>query len=275
VAGLADVYGQVQGARGAVERIGSVFGEEVETGGAAVLARVRGEIALHGVSFAFPGRRAALDGVSLRIEAGEHVALVGPNGAGKSTLVQLLLRLHEPQSGTISIDGIDVRTVSLASLRTQVGIVPQQVMLFNTSIQENIACGRCGSDEAAIEAAARAAGAHDFIVRLPQGYGTVVGDGGVRLSGGQQQRLALARALLKDPPILILDEATSMFDAEGEAEFLRLAGSALRGRTVIYITHRATSLRGVDRTLQMREGRVLPAVVSAGQRPHRPVATGG
>lgn len=274
VAGLADVYGQTQGVRGAVQRIGSVFGEAVDTGGTAAMPRVRGEIELREVSFAFPGRRAALDRVSLRIEAGEHVALVGPNGSGKSTLAQLLLRLHEPQSGKIAIDGIDVRTVSLASLRAQVGIVPQQVMLFNASIRENIACGRSGCAEREIEAAARAACAHDFIVQLPQGYATVVGDAGVRLSGGQQQRLALARALLKDPAILMLDEATSMFDPEGEAEFLRIASRALAGRTVIFITHRASSLRDVERTIQMRDGRVMAAAVAPGPRRRLPAANG-
>jgi len=209
------------------------------------------------VTFGYEGRTRALDNVDLRIPAGEWVAIVGPNGAGKSTVAHLLMRLHDPASGSITIDGTDIATVSLASLRGQIGVVPQHVMLFNATVRDNIAYGRLDPDPAAIEAAARAARAHDFIVALPQGYETVVGDRGVRLSGGQQQRLALARALLKDPPILILDEATAMFDPEGEAEFLAACGDTLRARTVIFITHRPASLGVVDRIVHMRDGRVV------------------
>ena len=179
------------------------------------------------MSFGYPGRPPALRHVDLAIAAGETIAIVGPNGAGKSTLAHLLMRLHEPAAGRITIDGIDIATVSLDSLRRQIGVVPQHVLLFNATVRDNIAYGRPEPTLEQIEAAARAARAHDFIVELPQGYDTPIGDRGVRLSGGQQQRVALARALLKDPPILILDEATAMFDPQGEIEFLEAARDAL------------------------------------------------
>ncbi len=259
VAGLADVYGGTQGARGALARLQAAMDEPPEPAAHAgsALPAVKGDIAFEGVRFSYPGRPPALDGVSLRIAAGETVAIVGPNGAGKSTLAHLLMRLHEPSAGRIAIDGIDIAGVSLASLRAQVGVVPQHVLLFNASVRDNIAYGRADPDEAAILAAAQAARAHDFIAALPQGYDTPVGDRGVRLSGGQQQRLALARALLKDPAILILDEATAMFDPQGEAEFLAACHDTLRRRTVLLITHRPASLAAADRVLRMEAGRLV------------------
>jgi subfamily B ATP-binding cassette protein MsbA len=177
------------------------------------------------------------------------------------------MRLHERTAGTIAIDGIDIATVSLDSLRRQIGVVPQHVLLFNASVRDNIAYGRPEPTPAAIEAAARLARAHDFIVELPQGYDTLIGDRGVRLSGGQQQRLALARALLKDPPILILDEATAMFDPQGEVEFLEGARDALKGRTVLLITHRPASLAVADRIVRMEGGRI--AALGGGQESRR------
>jgi subfamily B ATP-binding cassette protein MsbA len=221
------------------------------------LAAVKGEIEFRAVGFAYGGRPPALAGVDLRIAAGETVAVVGPNGAGKSTLAHLLMRLHEPSSGRILIDGIDIAGVSLASLRSQIGVVPQHVLLFNATVRDNIAYGRPEPSQTEIEAAARAARAHDFIAALPQGYDTLIGDRGVRLSGGQQQRIALARALLKDPPILILDEATAMFDPQGEAEFLAACQDTLRRRTVLLITHRPASLAAADRVVHMEGGRIV------------------
>ncbi|WP_167378878.1 ABC transporter ATP-binding protein, partial [Mesorhizobium prunaredense] len=190
----------------------------------------------------------------LSIAAGETIAIIGPNGAGKSTVAHLLMRLHEPSKGSIFIDGVDIATVSLHSLRSQIGVVPQHVLLFNASVRDNIAYGRPEPTQDEIEAAARSARAHDFIIQLPQGYQTPIGDRGVRLSGGQQQRLALARALLKDPPILILDEATAMFDPEGEREFLQGCVDVLRQRTVLLITHRPASLALADRVFKLDDG---------------------
>ena len=266
VAGLADVYGQTQAARGALGRLERAMAEPGEANARAgeTLPTVRGAIEWRDVVFGYEHGAPVLDAVSLRIAAGEWVAIVGPNGAGKSTLAHLLVRLHEPRSGSVTIDGVDIARLSLASLRGHIGVVPQHVMLFNATVRENIAYGRLDADRGAIERAARDAGAHDFIAHLPSGYETVVGDRGVRLSGGQQQRLALARALLKDPAILILDEATAMFDPAGEDDFLRSFGTAFARRTVIFITHRPASLRVVDRIVHMKRGRVERIEASGG-----------
>lgn len=257
VSQLARVYGNTQSARGTAQRMLAALGAvpEVDTGSRG-FAGVRGEIAFEGVDFAYPGRPTLLQGFDLSIAAGETVAITGPNGAGKSTLVHLLLRLLEPDAGRVRIDGVDLRDYRLAALREGVGMVAQQVMLFNASIADNIAYGRSDATPAQIEAAARAARAHDFVAALPQGYRTVVGDQGVRLSGGQKQRIALARALLKDPPILVLDEATAMFDPEGEAEFIAECHEVLKQRTVILITHRPASLALADRILRLDAGRL-------------------
>jgi ABC-type multidrug transport system fused ATPase/permease subunit len=264
VSQLARVYGNTQSARGTAQRMLAALGAvpEVDTGTRG-FEGVRGEIVFEGVDFAYPGRPPLLQRFDLRIAAGETVALTGPNGAGKSTLVHLLLRLLEPQAGRIAIDGVDVRDIRLVSLRQGVGLVAQQVMLFNASIHDNIAYGRADATPAQVEAAARAARAHDFVAALPQGYATVVGDQGVRLSGGQKQRIALARALLKDPPILVLDEATAMFDPQGEAEFIAECHDVLKQRTVILITHRPASLALADRILRLDAGALTDPKFSA------------
>lgn len=256
VGALADVYGQSRQVRGALQRLGEVLLEAPEQapGGAATLPRVAGEIAFQGLRFAYPGRGPVLQGLDLRIAAGETVALTGANGAGKSTLVHLLMRLIDPTQGTVRIDGHDIAGVSLDSLRRQIGVVPQHVLLFSGTVADNIAYGLPGATAGAVEAAARKAQAHDFIECLPQGYQTLVGDQGVKLSGGQRQRLALARALLKDPPILVLDEATAMFDPEAERSFVTDCHDALARRTVILITHRPASLALADRVLCMDGG---------------------
>jgi ATP-binding cassette, subfamily B, bacterial len=266
VAGLADVYGQTQTVRGSLTRLLRALDEPTEAAAHAgvTMPPVKGAIAFEGLSFSYPGRPPALQRVDLHIAAGETVAIIGPNGAGKSTLAHLLMRLHHPSAGRILIDGIDIASVSLHSLRSQIGVVPQNVLLFNNSVRDNIAYGRPEPTQKDIEAAARAARAHDFIVALPQGYDTLIGDRGVRLSGGQQQRLALARALLKDPPILILDEATAMFDPQGEIEFIEAARESLRGRTVLLITHRPESLAVADRIVKMEDGHLADAPAGPG-----------
>jgi ABC-type multidrug transport system fused ATPase/permease subunit len=259
VSALADVYGQVQSARGAAGRLAQVFAQAPEPdGGRGVLEHVRGELRFDAVTFAYPGRAPALSGLDLHVAAGETVAITGANGAGKSTLAHLLLRFADPQAGRILLDGTDVRELRLADLRGHVGLVAQHVLLFNATVADNIGYGRSGATRDEIERAARAARAHDFVAALPQGYDTVVGDQGVRLSGGQKQRIALARALLKDPPILVLDEATAMFDPEGEAEYIAECHAVLHARTVLLVTHRPASLALADRIVRIEGGRLLP-----------------
>ncbi len=266
---LADVYGQTKLAQGATDRVLELLDEPPEPLGnlGRTLSEVRSSIEFAGVGFSYPGREPTLRGVDLKIRAGEKIALTGPNGAGKSTLAHLLMRFHIPQRGRILIDGVDVSTVSLRSLRSLIGLVPQNILLFNGTIADNISYSRLDAPFEAIREAAVAARADSFIATLPDGYQTVVGDRGIRLSGGQKQRLALARALLRKPAILILDEATAMFDPAAEEEFLEVGGPFLSGRTVILITHRPAALRLADRVFCVNAGRVEEAA-----RPVPPVA---
>lgn len=251
--GLASVYGTVQVTRGAAGRIIDFLGQqpEPEDHGKRDLKITRGDIHFRNVGFHYDNGNAVLEHFDLTVNGGECVAVTGPNGAGKSTLALLLLRLADPTSGAIDIDGADLRTVTLASLRRQIGLVAQHTLLANASIADNIAYGRPGASFEDIERAARLAQAHTFISGLPEGYETVIGEQGLRLSGGQRQRIALARALLLDPPILVLDEATSMFDPQGEADFIEAFRRGKQHRTVLLITHRPASLALADRVVEL------------------------
>jgi ATP-binding cassette subfamily B protein/subfamily B ATP-binding cassette protein MsbA len=266
VGSLAGIYGSYQIARGTLLKLEELLNVAPEAGYAAsgTLDRARGAIAWHGVDFAYPGREAVLRGFSLAIAPGEIVALTGANGVGKSTLVNLLLRFYEPSGGRITLDGIDIAALDVRALRRQFGFVPQRALLLDGTILENICFGAEDTPCADVERAARAAQAWDFIMALPDGLATRIGDDGVRLSGGQRQRIALARALLRDPPVYIFDEATSMYDLEGEAAFVEQCIRSLDGRTVIIITHRPASLALADRIIEITpEGWTLSGPVTA------------
>lgn len=209
--------------------------------------------------FSYPSRPAdrALDGVSFSIEPGQTVAIVGPSGAGKSTSLQLLMRFYDPASGRITIDGTDIADASPQALRGQIGLVPQETMLFGASARENIRFGRPGADDDAVHAAAKAAAADEFLDRLPEGYDTFLGERGLRLSGGQRQRIAIARAILKDAPVLLLDEATSSLDAESERLVQEALDRLMRNRTTLVIAHRLATVKQADRIIVMDAGSVV------------------
>ena len=258
---LADLWSDFARARGASERVFELLDREplVDAGGGEILDEVTGLVEFDGVGFAYPVRPEVevLDDVSLRLEPGRVVALVGPSGAGKSTVAAILLRLYDPKVGVIRLDGCDLRSLDARWLRTQIGTVAQEPVLFSTSVAANIRYGRPEASDAQVEAAARAANAHDFISELPEGYATEVGERGVRLSGGQKQRVAIARALLKDPPILILDEATSSLDAESESLVQDALERLMARRTSLVIAHRLSTVRSADRVVVLDGGRVI------------------
>jgi len=224
---------------------------------AATLAAPRGEVEFNNVSFAYPGGPNILSNVAFVAKPGTAVALVGQTGAGKSTAMNLLQRLWDPVDGAITVDGENLRDVSLESLRSSIGVVFQESMLFNRPIRENLKIGRPDASDEEIERACRLADAHEFIIRQPRGYDTVVGERGSTLSGGQRQRLAIARALLKDPPILILDEATSALDAATESRVSRAMATLMRGRTTFIIAHRLSTIRDADMILVFDNGRIV------------------
>src|SRR3954451_12810527 len=228
-----------------------------EKPGAGELVAARGEVTFHDVSFAYPGGPNILSNVSFVAKPGTSVALVGQTGAGKSTAMNLLQRLWDPVAGCICIDGQDLRDVTLESLRRSIGVVFQESLLFNRSIRENLRIGRPDATDEEVERACRLADAHEFIIRQPQAYDTVVGERGSTLSGGQRQRLAIPRALLKDPPILILDEATSALDAATEARVSRAMATLMKGRTTFIIAHRLSTVRDADEILVFDQGRIV------------------
>jgi ATP-binding cassette subfamily B protein len=231
--------------------------EIADAPGAAALAVDGGEIRFEDVDFAYEPARLILDGVSFTVPAGATVAVVGESGAGKSTLSRILYRFYDIASGSVSIDGADIRTVTQASLRAAIGIVPQDTVLFNDSIGYNIGYGRAGAGQAEIEAAARQAQIHDFIESLPDGYATIVGERGLKLSGGEKQRVAIARTILKDPPILILDEATSALDSRTEAAIQEALADVSARRTTLVIAHRLSTIVEADEILVMDKGRIV------------------
>ncbi|HET7127322.1 MAG TPA: ABC transporter transmembrane domain-containing protein [Lysobacter sp.] len=263
VAALAEVWNELQKAAGGMGRINELL---VETPGVVAPATpvplpqpLRGDIALENVTFRYPQRPdlPALDDFSLRVSPGETVALVGPSGAGKSTVFSLLLRFHDPQSGRVLVDGLDVRTLDPAQLREAIALVPQSPTLFAASARDNIRYGRLEAGDDEVRSAAAAAEADDFIDALPKGFDEELGERGARLSGGQQQRIAIARALLKDAPILLLDEATSALDAQSERAVQAALEHLMRGRTTLVIAHRLATVLKADRIVVMDRGRIV------------------
>jgi ATP-binding cassette subfamily B protein len=231
--------------------------ELVDRPGARPAAVQAGRIELRGVRFGYGGGPLVLRGLSVTIEAGQRVGLVGLSGSGKSTFVNLVLRLHDPQEGTISIDGQDLREMTQDSLHEQVSLIPQEPSLFHRSLRENIRYGKISASDAEVEEAARRAQAHDFIVATPGGYGALVGERGVKLSGGQRQRIAIARVILKDAPVLILDEATSSLDSITERGIQVALDQAMQGKTVLVVAHRLSTVAHLDRILVFDGGRIV------------------
>jgi len=262
-ASLSEMWGEVQRAAGAMERL-----LELENAQPTIQAPAqpvalplpgRGELRFAQVTFRYPSRpeAKALDAFDLQVRNGETVAFVGPSGAGKSTTFQLLLRFYDPESGRVLIDGVDLSQADPLEVRSRIGLVPQDTVLFAASARENIRYGRPGASDAEVEAAAKAAAADEFLRKLPEGYDTFLGERGLRLSGGQRQRIAIARAILRDPPLLLLDEATSALDAESERLVQAALDHLMQGRTTIIIAHRLATVLQADRIVVMDHGRIV------------------
>lgn len=263
VGALSEIWGELQRAAGATERLVELLGTEDSVQDpvrpVALPRPVRGEIAFEDVTFRYPARpeASALNGVSLHVRPGETVALVGPSGAGKTTILQLLMRFYDPQSGRITLDGLALPEMARADFRQAIALVPQDPVIFATSARENIRFGRLDATDAEVEAAARAAAAHDFLTALPQGYDSYLGERGVMLSGGQKQRVAIARAILRDAPILLLDEATSALDAESERLVQAAVERLAEGRTTLVVAHRLATVKRADRIVVFEQGRIV------------------
>ncbi|WP_111558187.1 ABC transporter transmembrane domain-containing protein [Paracoccus sediminilitoris] len=260
---LSEIWGELQRAAGATERLAELLSADDALRDpahpVALPTPLRGEIALQGVGFRFPTRpdAPALDGIDLTIRPGETVALVGPSGAGKTTVIQLIQRFWDPVQGRVTLDGVDLRDMRRTDFREQMALVPQDPVIFAASAADNIRLGKPDASDAQVIAAAKAAHAHDFIVGLPQGYDTALGERGVMLSGGQRQRVAIARAILRDAPVLLLDEATSALDAESESLVQTAVNRLAEGRTTIVVAHRLATVKKADRIVVLDQGRIV------------------
>ncbi|MBF9043691.1 ATP-binding cassette domain-containing protein [Rhodobacterales bacterium HKCCE4037] len=263
VGALSEIWGELQRASGATERLIELLDSddsvEDPAQGADLPMGGHGEITFENVQFRYPTRpeTAALDGVSFTVKPGETVALVGPSGAGKSTVFQLLMRFYDPESGQVMLDGVALPDMKRSTFRAAMALVPQDPVIFAASARENIRFGRPDATDAEVEAAAKAAAAHDFLEKLPQGYDTYVGERGLMLSGGQKQRVAIARAILRDAPILLLDEATSALDAESERAVQEAVRDLSRDRTTLIVAHRLATVKEADRILVFQDGRIV------------------
>ncbi|MCK0142925.1 ABC transporter transmembrane domain-containing protein [Aliiroseovarius sp. F20344] len=263
VGALSEIWSELQRAAGATERLVELLNADDQVKDPeypiAITQRPTGALCFDKVTFHYPARpnQAALEEVSLDVAAGETVALVGPSGAGKSTIIQLIQRFYDPEQGAVTMDGVDLRDMQRDDFRKYVALVPQDAVIFAASARENIRFGRPDASDAEVEAAAKAAAAHEFLSRLPEGYDTYVGERGVMLSGGQKQRIAIARAILRDAPILLLDEATSALDAESERLVQGAVDELAQGRTTLIVAHRLATVKKADRIVVFDEGRIV------------------
>jgi len=257
---LSRVYGNIQKSLAAAERVFDILDTEPDIKdmpGAVALPAIEGHVALEHLSFAYSPGQYALRDVSLEVKPGQTIAIVGPSGAGKTTIANLLPRFYEATEGSILVDGKDIRTVTMQSLRQQIGIVPQETVLFNGTVYDNILYGRLDATHEEVIAAAKAANAHNFIDRMPDQYQTHIGERGAKLSGGQRQRISIARAILKDPRILILDEATSALDTESEKLVQQALDKLMIGRTSFVIAHRLSTVQRADMIVVLDKGRLV------------------
>jgi ATP-binding cassette subfamily B protein len=257
---LLGTYSNIQKTSAALDVMFSILDAQDSIGDAPQakeLTQVRGAVSFENVYFGYERKRKVLCGINLEIAAGELVAIVGPSGSGKTTLLALLQRLYDPSSGCIRVDGLDLRNIRQRSLRRHIGVVMQDGLLFNDTVRNNIAYGFPDASDEEVIAAAKAAQAHEFILKMPAGYGTQIGVRGSQLSSGQRQRLAIARALLKDPPILLLDEATSALDAASEAAVQQALQRLVQNRTALVVAHRLSTVADADRILVLKGGQIV------------------